>query len=166
MRRIGLTQGKYAIVDDRFYLRLKIFKWYALKRGKTFYAVRNAAIKRGRKRGMIFMHHAVLEMAGIARKRTTDHRDRNGLHNWLKNLRPASMAQNQYNCGARSNNTSGFKGVCRHSNGRHWQAQIAVDGVRIHLGNFLTPELASVAYVKAARKYHREFANTDAYKRT
>lgn len=47
------------------------------------------------------------------------------------------------------NNTSGFKGVSRRSNGK-WTAGIKIDYARVHLGTFDTPEAAHTAYAAAA----------------
>jgi hypothetical protein len=87
-----------------------------------------------------------------------DHINRNPKDNRWSNLRLASHAENQRNTNARANNTSGFKGVSR--NYEKWVAQIRVDGKRMHLGTFMTPEGASLAYRWAAERYHREFAGT------
>lgn len=81
----------------------------------------------------------------------------NGLRddNRLSNLREASQSenlQNQHNPGL--SNKSGYLGVhFRKDNGR-WVAQITVNRKRKHLGCFLSPELASMAYLDAKRKLH------------
>lgn len=73
------------------------------------------------------------------------------------NLREASDAENSRNAKRPSNNTSGFKGV-RRAKGQKWQAAIRVDGKRLYLGRFDTPESAYAAYCAAAEKHHGDFA--------
>jgi hypothetical protein len=84
-----------------------------------------------------------------------DHINRNRADNRLVNLREVSSSENKQNCGARSNNKIGIKGVhqCR-TTGR-WIAQIASECRYYYLGRFDTPELASEAYRSAAAKLHK-----------
>ena len=77
---------------------------------------------------------------------------------WV-NLRAATRGENMRNFRMRSNNTSGFKGVCWHKKARSWVAQIQVNKKCMHIGCFQTPELAHEAYWIEALKYHGEFAN-------
>lgn len=74
-------------------------------------------------------------------------------------LRACTKAQNLQNVGRRKDNTSGFKGVHWHKRDERWVAVISVNKERISLGYFMTPEEAHIAYCKAAKKYHGEFAN-------
>ena len=87
-----------------------------------------------------------------------DHKDLNGLHNWIGNLRDATSAKNKYNRGRNRNNTSGYKGVTFDNRRKKWIAQIMVDRKHLHLGQFDTPESAHAAYVEAAQKHFGEFA--------
>lgn len=59
MKEIPLTQGKVALVDDDDFEWLSQFKWYAVKFGRTFYAVRQAPRVNGKQR-KIWMHREVL----------------------------------------------------------------------------------------------------------
>lgn len=78
--------------------------------------------------------------------------------NRLENLRLATASQNGINRRATLPNTTGFRGVIRHRD--KWVAQIKIDGRRLGLGTFDTPEAAHAAYVDAARLHHGEFART------
>lgn len=85
-----------------------------------------------------------------------DHIDGDGLNNKIENLRLANSAQNNSN---RSfNGAVGFKGVYWNKSGKAYRAQIQINGRRIYLGSFATPEEAHEAYVKAAKELHGEFA--------
>ena len=88
-----------------------------------------------------------------------DHRNGNPSDNRIANLRQSSRAQGARNV-ARRRNRSGFKGVYRC--GRKWKAQIDVNGRKVYLGVFSTPEEAAEAYDTAARLHHGEFARTNA----
>ena len=55
MKQIPLTQGKFALVDDEDFEYLNQFKWCALKRPHTFYAVRNLPNGKGKQK-LIGMH--------------------------------------------------------------------------------------------------------------
>lgn len=83
-----------------------------------------------------------------------DHIDgRKGNNAWA-NLREVTRQQNQQNQrrAQRSNKASGLLGVRR--NGRGWAARIGVDGKRISLGTFQTPEMAHAVYIDAKRSLH------------
>lgn len=88
-----------------------------------------------------------------------DHKDRNPENNKITNLRLATQSQNEHNSKLFSTNTSGFKGVNYLKSHHQWQARIMVNNVRKFIGNFNTPEAASVAYFKASKKYHRKFSS-------
>lgn len=92
---------------------------------------------------------AFLYMTGTWPENQIDHRDRNGLNNRWRNLRPATRSQNRANSGARSDNKLGVKGVITSRSGR-FIAQIQVSGGRRYLGTFDTPEEAGAAYERAS----------------
>jgi hypothetical protein len=133
MKKIQLTQGKFAIVDDADYEWLNQWKWYACADCNTYYAVR-AAYKDG-KQTTVQMHRQILSLKP-SDPRQCDHRDGNGLNNRRKNLRIATHAQNQHNQKPQKGGTSIYKGVSWHRHTAKWCARIGVNGQAICLGYF------------------------------
>lgn len=151
MTEIPLTQGKSAIVDDCD-AHLARFKWFAVQRSKTWYAVR-----RGR-----YLHRVILNPpVGV----DVDHISGDGLDCRRANMRLASRGENIRNSRRRSDNTSGFKGVtCDRRSPplrKPWKATIHVDGRQVSLGRFSTAEEAGEAYRDAALRLHGAFACID-----
>lgn len=99
-----------------------------------------------------------LWMTGEWPMHQVDHINTNRSDNRWSNLREATPRQNNANARARSNNSSGFKGVSWSSGMRRWRASIQVHGRGICLGYADTPEEASALYRKAALKHFGEFA--------
>ncbi|KOX53837.1 hypothetical protein ADL19_14780 [Streptomyces purpurogeneiscleroticus] len=112
--------------------------------------------------GHAYLAHrlAWLHYHGVWPEGRLDHEDRNGDNNRIKNLRPATQAQNMGNRSKGRNNRSGYKGVSFWTqDGREgWQAKIMVGKKQRHLGLFSTRELAFEAYMKAAKEAWGEFA--------
>ena len=148
MKRISLTQGKYAIVDDETFERLNRHKWHAWwnKDTKSYYAKRQSKVKNG-KQHSIYMAREILGLT-YRDKRQADHIDHDTLDNRTLNLRIVTRNQNQWN----QKNTKGYD--WRKDAGKY-QARITVNGKRIYLGRFRTALEAREAYLKAKKVYHR-----------
>jgi hypothetical protein len=111
-------------------------------------------------RGMRYYAHrlAWLYMTGQWPEYEIDHEDTNKANNIWKNLRPATPPQNSYNRPLQSNNTSGYKGVCRWKD--KWVAYIKGE----HIGVFDTPEEGAQAYNKAADRLAGLYASKNTMK--
>ena len=78
--------------------------------------------------------------------------------NRIVNLREATNTENCRHGGLPVHNTSGFKGVTRwKSRPQNWIASIKINGKRLYLGTFSTPEAAHQAYCDAAQQHHGAF---------
>ena len=109
MKKIPLSKGKYAIVDEEDYFYVSQFKWWYNNR----YAVRDD-YSSGKRKG-ILMHRLIYELhfGSIPEGILIDHIDRNPLNNRLENLRLATKQQNAQNHNKLKNNSSGFTGICK-----------------------------------------------------
>lgn len=154
MKRIRLTKGFWATVDDSDYKWLSEFRWCTSETNRTNYAITGITVSKN-KYSHTSMHKMIMRPP---KGMEVDHIDGDGLNNRRANLRIVTHKQNQRNRKhTNKNNTSGFKGLIR--NGNLWQARITVDGFGVSLGYYNNPEDAARAYDDAALKYFGEFAS-------
>ena len=144
MKKIPLTQGKYAFVDDDDYNNLSGYKWYYNKG----YAVRGSSPK-------ILMHRIINK---TPKGMDTDHINRNTLDNRKQNLRGCTRSQNCTNRPAQKHGSSGFKGVSWHKHRKAWSAYVCVNKKMIYLGYFENKEDAAKAHDKKAKEIYGDFA--------
>jgi hypothetical protein len=105
---------------------------------------------------------AWLYMTGEWPPHYVDHREFQKADNRWDTLRNAPPSESQFNRRKQHNNTSGYKGMHRHTRDKtKWVARIGVRGKQIHIGWYDSPEEAAAAYKAAAIKYHGEFAHYD-----
>lgn len=108
--------------------------------------------------GVLYAEHRViwLYVTGRWPLDQIDHCDGiEGNNKWF-NLREATQSQNM---GNRRPQTK-LKGVTKSQKGS-WQAQIAINKRKFHLGYFPTPEEAHAAYCRKAQELFGEFARTE-----
>jgi hypothetical protein len=157
MKKIPLTKGAFALVDDDDYEYLSQYRWYLNTEG---YAIRE--IWTGNKRReRVRMHREVMKTPkGVE----VDHVNGNRLDNRKINLRHCTRSQNNRNSAVRSDNNTGYKGVALHRHSGLYHATINVDGRQISLKYHKTPEGAARAYNKAAVKHFGKFAKLNEIK--
>lgn len=151
MKKIFLTQGKFALVDDEDFNWLNQWKWHYHIDG---YAVRNYA-RISPRQGLFLMHRVIVN---CPTDKQIDHIDGDGLNNQKFNLRICVQSQNKKNRRTPSNNTTGYKGVWIDKRRGYIWAGINANGKRLHLGTFSDLISAAEAYDGAARKHYGEFA--------
>lgn len=149
MKKIKLTRGKEALVDDEDYEYLSQFKWQYHHKG---YAVR---VTPRPEHKQLQMHREILKPEkGIF----IDHINSNGLDNRKENLRLANNQKNQWNSRKQSNCSSKYKGVCWVKRSKKWRASIVYCRKSTFLGDFENEIDAVKAYNEAAIKYFGDFA--------
>ncbi len=152
-RRIKLTKGKFAKVDPEDFDVLSKFNWYVMAGTHSFYAYRSVTIL-GRKT-VIAMHNQIMQPPpGYV----VDHNNHDGLDNRKANLRLATVSQNNCNRRRPANCRSEYRGVDYDKKLNKWRARIRFNNVRILLGYFDNEIDAALAYDKAAKELHRDFA--------
>lgn len=155
MKKIELTRGKFAIIDNEDFPYLKRFKWYLSGDGK--FAKRD--IFNGRLNTAIYMQSLLVQGK---RGFMIMHRNNDGLDNRKENLilvhlryvihhRPISNFK--------FGKSSKYKGVCWDKQCGKWRAEIVFNSKRFHLGRyFKTEKEAALVYNEKAKELYGEFA--------
>jgi hypothetical protein len=154
MKKIPLTQGQYAIVDDQDFDWLMQYKWHAnWDTGAHQFRARRSQWING-KIQKLFMHRQLLGFPNI----DVDHVNGDPLDNRRSNLRICTPSQNQHNSKLPITNSSGFKGVYWQKQAKKWRAVIKLNHKSYHLGFYSSALEAACAYDGAARVLHGQFA--------
>lgn len=157
MRRVRLSNGFVAWVDDEDFETVSKHKWCLSKKGKNYYAVTNVPVGKYKQK-TLYMHHLILPPV---KGKIVDHVDRNGLNNRRRNLRHALWGENIVNSRMRvpkSSRGSSFRGVYREP-GNGWYAAIRKEGKLVYLGLFDCEEDAARAFDAAAFELRGDFTS-------
>lgn len=157
-RKLELTQGKFALVDERDYEWLMKYKWHANKTGRLknrekWYAFSTKRIVRTIMHRTIWEHHN----GEIPKNIYIDHINGDGLDNRIANLRLATPGENQNNRPS-YHGKSKYKGVYWNNYVKKWCVGIYKDRKHFHLGYFVSEIEAAKAYNEGAKIHHKEFA--------
>jgi hypothetical protein len=156
MKKIPLTQGKFALVDDGDFEFLNEFNWKLVSDG---YAARNERI--AGKIKTIYIHRIVNK---TPKGMQTDHINGDRLDCQKPNLRNCTNSQNQMNSPKKltKRSTSKYKGVCKAWKRELWRVQVNTEKNKTqHIGYYKTEIEAARAYDEAAGRYFGEFAWTN-----
>lgn len=159
-KKIKLSKGKFAIVDDADFEWLNQWKWSYTghMRGEQFgYAVRRVYPNGRYEKGVTILMHRLIMCP--SNEQQVDHIDNDRLNCRRLNMRLCSRRENLCNKIRAKNNKTGFKGVCWHKINKVWTAYITAAGVRMHLGCFKDKASAARAYDRAAKEFHGRFAH-------
>ena len=152
-KKIPLSQGMFAVVDDADFEWLSRHKWHVTIRGSRCYAVRH--IKYNGKRTKIYMHRVILNPPP---NKETDHINGDGLDNRRSNLRACTRSQNQMNKRKQPGCSSKYKGVNWDKRRRKWQLQVGRRKNQRHLGYFDDEREAAAVYNAEAIERFGAFA--------
>lgn len=153
MKKIPLTQGREAIVDDEDFEKLSEFKWFVSSMGKSktlFYAGSHIE----KKSSFTLMHRFILNSP---KGKNVDHIDGNGLNNQRSNLRLCTQSENIRNS-KQKKSKSGYRGVFWLKSNKKWMAYISHERKSIYIGSFSTAKEAAMARNKKAIEIHGKFA--------
>src|SRR5688572_7781938 len=134
MKKIPLTQGKFAVIDSEDFEKISKYNYHVVKgksNNETFYACRYQIVEG--KETTRSLHRDILDCkAGF----DIDHINGDGLDNRKSNLREVTRSQNNCNSVSHPNSTSKYKGVCRPTGVNRWRASITVNKSCKYLGLF------------------------------
>ena len=155
MKKIPLTQGKFALVDDADFDRLTRWKWFFSTKG---YAVRNF-----RKDGKMFVVGMHREILSLKKGEIGDHMNHNKLDNQRENLRKCTNRENCFNQRkSKANCSSRYKGVSYDRRNQKWRAYIQKSKKLTSLGSYHDEKEAAIAYNEAAKTMFGAYAYVNA----
>lgn len=150
MKKIVLSQGKKAIIDDDDFDEISKFKWTMHSEG---YAYRMIYYPDHQK--CVLLHRLIMK---AVKGQEVDHLNGNKLDNRKKNLRFCTSGENKANQKIRADNTTGHKGVWQDKRNGRYYAYINFQGKRYCLKGYATAKEAATAYNQKALELYGSFA--------
>jgi len=132
MKKIKLTRGKYAIVDDEDYKYLNQYTWYINSVGYVASTIYEKGSGRKNQKNKIILMGKIVNKT--PKGYGTIYVNKDNLDNRKCNLKTGTYNQMQYNEKLSENNTSGHKGIVWHKESKKWVAQIVSNYKRYYLG--------------------------------
>lgn len=149
MKKIALSQGRVALIDEEDFEMISQWKWHYQHPG---YAVRTEY--NGKKMKTIGMHRTIMNTPSGMQ---VDHRNHDRLDNRKKNLRNVTRSQNSFNSRPHRDAVSKYKGVHWNGKERKWIVQIRKNKQRFYK-SFKSEKDAALYYNEKAREIFGEFA--------
>lgn len=150
MKKLKLTTGEYALVDDNTFALLMQYKW-TQDRTRGGYVICTVDDVNERR-----MHRLIV---GAKPGEVVDHIDGNPLNNQFSNLRICTPKENTRNRKLNKHSSSGYKGVFYRKDIERYTAQIRFNGKLKYIGCFIDKKDAAIAYNKVAKELFGEYAN-------
>lgn len=151
MKKLPLSQGKYALVDDEDFEFLNKWHW-SYSRHHTS----GGTVLRNDKGKMIKLHRQIM---GAKSGQQVDHINRDRLDNRRSNLRFCDNSQNRANSKIRKDNQSGYAGVHFNKDKKKWQAILYFHSKKYFLGYFTDKNNAIKARQEAESKIFKDYAS-------
>ena len=156
MKKIPLTQGKFAIVDDEDFPYLNRFNWSLSNSRQPYTSIGETNV----------LMSSFLVKGKVGHKRVVMHLNKNSLDLRKDNLVIVNDSESAHNKKKIEEKlgmptTSRHKGVMLIQKGKSlgkWRARITKDKKRYWLGDFETEDEAGIAYNEKARELYGELA--------
>lgn len=154
MKRIPLSRGKFALVDDCDFDELSKHRWFFATAGYAWRTLKISECPHSYGK-LLYMHRSILN---AQKGQEVDHINGDKLDNRRDNIRIASSRQNKLNKPKPRHNTSGVRGVNWNKGRRRWVARISVAvGQSKTIGYFRDKAAACAARSAAETKHYGEF---------
>lgn len=156
-RKIPLTQGKIALVDDEDYEYLMQWKWQAFYQQNThsFIARRMTSKRKEGERKSIIMHRIIMN---AQKGQIIDHINHDTLDNRKENLRFCTHSENMQNRTIQSNNKARYKGIYWRKSRNCWEVRVHKNCKLKRVKCVHDKIEAALVYDEFAEEVHGEFA--------
>lgn len=151
MKRVPLTQGKYALVDNEDFERLNQWKWFYAETysGYSGYATRKVKIED--KYRNVYMHRYILN---CPKSLQVDHINGNTLDNRKKNIRLCNRSENIQNSYKHRKGHLAGVGYLSGKRKKHFSAILWNGKTNISLGTFKTKREAHNTWLSYRKKHN------------